>query len=73
MIGHLSMMQEMAVRDSNGNCRCPYCGKYRRHSDFEKQPGHAPIGCGDRIFGHVHVAPACKFCLNELSMKREKS
>ena len=61
----LSYMQEMSIRDINGNCRCPYCGKYRKRSDFERQAGHVPLIGGGAIRGHIHVAPACRYCLEE--------
>ena len=58
----LSMMQELAIRDDKGRCKCPHCGKYRKRSDFDAQAGHIPIGDGKRITGHVHVGPACRYC-----------
>ncbi len=58
----LTMMQEMSIRDINGNCRCPYCGKYRKRSDFPDQPGHMTFGSNDVIV-HAHVAAACRFCI----------
>lgn len=58
----LSMMQEIAIRDVNGNCRCPCCGKYRRCEDFQDQPGHVTFGGGERMLGHIHMAPLCRFC-----------
>lgn len=57
-----SYMQEMNIRDINGNCRCPYCGKYRKRSDFPDQPGHIDFG-DNKVRGHIHVDPACRFCL----------
>ena len=62
----LSMMQEMSIRDVNGNCRCPYCGKYRKRSDFDEQPGHVPIGDGVNVVGHIHIGAACRFCIEEM-------
>lgn len=62
----LSMMQEMAIRDCNGNCRCPYCGKYRKRSEFPDQPGH--LGWDNEYgAGHIHVAPACAYCYEDES------
>ena len=69
-------MQEMSIRDARGNCQCPWCGKYRKRSDFEEQPGHVDFG-SETVSGlipltahsgvtfrvHAHVAPACRFCL----------
>ena len=64
-MGELSYMQIMSIETPHG-LRCPYCGKYRKLSDFERQPGHISIGGhGDRIHGHVHVSPACKKCMEE--------
>ena len=60
----LSYMQEMSIRDINGNCRCPYCGKYRKYEDFIKQPGHVEFG-GKGVRGHIHTAPACIHCLKD--------
>lgn len=60
----LSMLQEMSIHDVNGNCRCPYCGKYRKRSDFDDQPGHVDIG-GPRFVAHCHVGAACRFCMEE--------
>jgi hypothetical protein len=61
----LSMMQEMSIHDANGNCRCPYCGKYRKRSDFDDQPGNIPFGGGVNGTGHIHVAAMCRYCWDE--------
>jgi hypothetical protein len=60
----LSMNQQLAMRDVNGNCKCPYCGKYRKESDFPDQPAHVSFGDA-KIRGHISVPPACKFCIKE--------
>lgn len=60
----LSYMQEMAILDDRGNCRCPWCGKYRRREDFHDQPASLRFG-NDNVRGHIHVAPACDFCRKE--------
>jgi len=58
------MMQELSIRDDRGNCRCVYCGKYRRRKDFQEQPRH--IDYGDKnVMVHIHVAAACRFCVEE--------
>jgi hypothetical protein len=57
----LSMMQEMAIRDDDGRCRCPWCGKFRREEDFETQPGHLVFGSGMQL--QMHIAPKCKGCM----------
>lgn len=57
----LSMMQEMSIRDARGNRQCPWCGKYRKRSDFEEQPGHVDFG-SEAVRVRAHVAPACRFC-----------
>lgn len=58
----LSYMQEMEIRDANGNCRCPYCGKYRRREDFPEQDPHVYFE-NENVKGHIHVDPACYACL----------
>jgi len=60
----LSYMQEMCLWDEHGNCRCPYCGKYRRREDIPDQPGHVEFG-DDNVRGHLHIAPACRWCLED--------
>lgn len=60
----LSYMQEMSLRDNQGNCRCPYCGKYRRREDFPDQDGHIKFG-DESVSGLLHVAPACRYCMEE--------
>ncbi|MBW2003062.1 MAG: hypothetical protein JRI72_00395 [Deltaproteobacteria bacterium] len=63
-LSKLSVMQELSIRDDRGNCRCPYCGKYRKRSEFEEQSPHVPlIDAGSKIMGHLHVPAACKYCL----------
>jgi hypothetical protein len=59
-INRLSMRQEMAIRDVNGNCRCPWCGKYRKREDFKKQSGSLWFDCG-----HISTLPGCKYCLSD--------
>ena len=58
----LSMMQEMMIRDNSGRCRCPWCGKYRKESDFPEQNHHANFG-NEKLYGHIHVPPMCNDCL----------
>jgi len=58
----LTMMQEMSIRDANGNCQCGYCGKYRKRSDFPEQQASVTVGNSDVVV-HAHIAPACKFCM----------
>ena len=60
-----SYMQEAIIRDVNGNCRCPFCGMYRKRSDFSDQPESEDIvGQGGNVI-HIHVDPACDFCVKE--------
>jgi hypothetical protein len=61
----LSYMQEMGIREPNGQCRCPYCGKFRKRSDFPEQSGHIEFKVGDpvAVMGHIHVPPSCRFCM----------
>ena len=66
---HLTRLQEMAIRDINGNCRWPHCGKYRKREDFEKQSGAVCFG-DDRVTGYIHVAPGCKECMIESEEKQ---
>jgi len=58
----LTYLQELSIRDRNGNCRCPYCGKYRKRDDFPNQDSHAYFGNG-KARVQAHVDPACKYCL----------
>jgi len=61
----LSYLQEASIRDRKGNCRCPYCGKYRKRSEFQDQAYNIPFG-KKGMGGHISVPPACVYCL-ELS------
>lgn len=60
----LSVMQEMAIRDINGNCRCPFCGKYRKRSDLLDQDPHIYFG-DENVQGHIHVPPGCIYCFQQ--------
>lgn len=64
----LSMMQQMSIHDDAGRCRCPHCGRFRRETDFAKQPGHVPIVRNGNAVGHVHVAPMCNACLRTATL-----
>jgi len=54
----LTMLQDMAIHDEQGRCRCPICGRFRRREDFQDQPGS--LRCGSAL---ITVAPACRECL----------
>jgi hypothetical protein len=59
----LTTMQEMSIW-SSGKCRCSYCGKFRKESDFPDQPSREYFT--DRtgnIFGSYGIDPACSSCL----------
>lgn len=58
----LSYLQEAAIRDKNGNCRCPWCGRYRKRSEFPAQSGYMNISDGKRSAWHIHLNPKCCFC-----------
>lgn len=60
----LSQLQKMSIRDDRGNCRCQYCGKYRKRDDFPDQPGHIDSK-NDHVYIRFHVAAACRFCLDK--------
>jgi hypothetical protein len=63
-MNNLSMRQEMAIYDSRGNCRCPWCGKYRKREDFDAQPGSVWFG-DEHMSGHLSLLPGCRYCLED--------
>lgn len=66
----LSMMQRMSIMDGYGRCRCSYCGKFRKESDFPDQPAHAYFGDGKSISGQISVSPACSSCFQDVSRQQ---
>jgi len=61
----LSEMQQLMIRDADGRCRCPYCGKFRKETDFLEQNGHVVLGNKADVQACLHVAPACFACMKE--------
>lgn len=61
----LTYMQEMALYDERGRCRCPLCGKYRRRSDIPDQPASVTVG-NSEVRVTVHVAPGCRECVEPM-------
>ncbi len=59
----LTYMQELTLRDRNGNCRCPFCGRYRRLGDFPDQTPTVDLIVTGGL-AHLNLAPACKFCID---------
>ena len=53
----LTPLQDMAVHDASGRCRCPWCGRFRRLRDFARQP--ASYRAGPAL---VDGDPRCKDC-----------
>ena len=60
----MTYLQESSIRDINGNCRCPYCGKYRKRADFPDQSS-AEVLTADGVEVRMHVAAMCQVCMGE--------
>lgn len=61
----LTHMQELALYDANGRCRCPLCGKYRKRADFPDQP-KATTAQFPGGYAIVHLEPGCRECLEPM-------